>query len=165
MAFEGGGEAFINLLWTSAISSYSSIEEYLIILRPLPLFAHELQNAAGINTTFRSLIVTFLQGSGIPCPILFAEVSDSFTSLVNLDSIDTPAFRSRVLSWAATGSPTIDPQGLEVCLISYHTVSLELSIDNRLGLLQMLIRLILIPSTAILCLLKEKYHFALAQDR
>ena len=73
-----------------------------------------------MTTTIYTLIEDFLQGSGIPCPTLFAEVRDSFSSAISLDMVDTAAFRSRVFLWAATGSPTIDPglQGVSVC--SFH---------------------------------------------
>jgi hypothetical protein len=66
-----------------------------------------------------SLITNFLQGSGIPCPTLFAEVQDGFSSLVSLDKIDTKSFRPRMFLWAATGSPTVDPN-LEIVLVSHE---------------------------------------------
>ena len=59
--------------------------------------------------TFRSLTETFLQGTGVPCPRLFAEINEGFSPLVNLDTIDSPAFRSRIFLWATTGSPSVDP--------------------------------------------------------
>ena len=121
-AFEGGSEAFISLLWTSAVTSYDSIRDHSIIQRPPPSYTHALQAATDSTVTLYSLITNFLQGSGSPCPALFAEVCDSFSSLVSLDTIDTPAFRSRMLLWAATGSPTIDPnqESLTVGIQYFH---------------------------------------------
>jgi len=80
--------------------------------------------AAGTDITLHSLPAAILQGSEIPCPALFAKVCNRFSPLVNLDLIDTAAFRPYALLWAATGSPTIDPelQGISICLIIYKTV-------------------------------------------
>ena len=133
------------------------MEEHLHILRPLPLFTHELQTAAGINTTFRSLLISFFQGSGIPCPTMFANICDGFSSLVDLDLINTPAVRCRAFLSAATGSP--HSQAVTVCLsITFHTDFRTEYID-RFQWLQTLIPLILILSTALLCLLQARYHF------
>ncbi len=57
-----------------------------------PPYTHALQAAAGITHTVQSLITDFLQGSGLPCPALFAEVCDSFSPLVSLDTVGSPAF-------------------------------------------------------------------------
>jgi hypothetical protein len=62
-----------------------------------------------VVTTIQSLIRKFFQGSGIPCPSLFAEVQDSFSSLVSIDKADAKAFRSQMFLWAATGSATVNP--------------------------------------------------------
>lgn len=121
-AFEGGSEAFLSLLWTSAVTGYDSIRDHIIIPRPPPSYTHALQAATDSTVTLYSLITNFLQGSGSPCPALFAEVCESFSPLVSLDTIDTPAFRSRMLLWAATGSPTIDPnqESLTVSTHCFH---------------------------------------------
>lgn len=57
----------------------------------------------------RQLIVGYLQGSGIPCPELFAGVKPAVSPLVDLSQADNPAFRPRTFAWAAAGSPYIDP--------------------------------------------------------
>src|SRR5205807_9442441 len=35
-AFEGGSNAFLSLLWTSAVTGYGSIKDHIYILRPPP---------------------------------------------------------------------------------------------------------------------------------
>jgi hypothetical protein len=54
--------------------------------------------------------VDFLRGQGIPCPQLFAEIKQHFDIVIDLSLCDTPAFRSRMLVWAATGLPLLDVQ-------------------------------------------------------
>jgi len=108
-AFEGGSEVFLSLLWTSIATGYASIKKHIHILQPPPPDTHALQAATTITVTVHSLIADFLRGSGIPCPTLFAEVCGGFSPLASLDKIDTEAYRSRMFLWAATGSPTVDP--------------------------------------------------------
>jgi hypothetical protein len=60
------------------------------------------------------LIAAFLQGSGIPCPILFDDLKPTFNPLPDLSQVGTPAFRSRMFAWAVTGSPFVDPDSDEV---------------------------------------------------
>jgi hypothetical protein len=103
------------------VTGYESIKDHILIPQPPSPYTHAFQAATGATTTIQSLIGEFFQGSGIPCPALFAEVRDSFSPLINLDSIGTKAFRSQMFLWAATGSPTVDPdlQNILVCTLFF----------------------------------------------
>ncbi len=68
----------------------------MLIIRPPPSYTHALQAVTTLTTTIHSLITEFLQGTEIPCPALFAEVCNGFSSLASLDNIDTKAYRSRM---------------------------------------------------------------------
>ncbi len=63
-----------------------------------------LANSDNHDTTFDSLLTSFLKGSGIPCPSLFYGVRDHFNSIIDLSCIDDDGFRARTFCWAATGS-------------------------------------------------------------
>lgn len=86
-----------------------------------------IASVVGDGATFQGLVEEFLQGSGIPCPSKFDELKDGFNTLIDLNKIDTPGFRSRVFTWAATGSPTISPDDTKKIAVStYSTYSLSL---------------------------------------
>jgi hypothetical protein len=58
---------------------------------------------------------------------MFDELKDGFNTLIDLNMIDTPGFRSRVFTWAATGSPTISLDDTKKIVVStYPTCSLSL---------------------------------------
>ena len=58
---------------------------------------------------FRHLITRFLKGSGIPCPGKFETARAHFNSIaLGFDKINHPGFRSHLLVWATTGTPSID---------------------------------------------------------
>ncbi|KAF8055701.1 hypothetical protein FPV67DRAFT_1434783, partial [Lyophyllum atratum] len=101
--FEGGPEVFLSLCGMSQITGYQDLEACLS--RELA----RLRAAVGDNSiTYRSLVIDFLKGSGIPCPGLFDEIKSTFSRAVDLGRIDSPAFRSRMLVWAATGSQMLN---------------------------------------------------------
>ncbi|KAJ7732310.1 hypothetical protein B0H16DRAFT_1273684, partial [Mycena metata] len=112
--FEGGSEPFLSLITTSSITSADSILPHLELAAPsnspthiAALRAHtsDLTN----TVTFHTFVERYLRGTGIPCPQRFAGVTGAFHSIIDLSKINTPAFRSRMLVWAATGSPFLDP--------------------------------------------------------
>ena len=72
-----------------------------------------------VTSTIQSLIREFFQGSGIPCPALFAEVQDSFSPLISIDKVDAKAFCSQMFLWAATGSPTVNPDLENILVCSF----------------------------------------------
>ena len=74
----------------------------------------------GDGATFQSLVEEFLQGSGIPCPAKFGELKGGLNTLIDLNKIDTTGFRARVFTWAATGSPTINPDDTRKIAVSTY---------------------------------------------
>ena len=54
------------------------------------------------------MFADFLTGQGIPCPESFATIMSSFNNIIDLSQIDTPAFRTRMVVWATTGTPLLD---------------------------------------------------------
>jgi len=106
--FKGGSDTFFSLVYTSQISSYESLEPFLRI-SPIP--ARLSEGFLGRACDLPGILVGFLKGSGIPCPHLFAEAKQQFASNVDLAAIDTPGFRSRILCWATSGSPSIQVDG------------------------------------------------------
>ena len=103
----GGSERLLTLLWTSHISSYANLEPHLQIQPPSSQWRSQLHAALSDNTfSFESIITDFLNGTGIPCPRLFADAKTHFNRLVTfeLSNIDQDSFRSRMFCWAATGS-------------------------------------------------------------
>jgi hypothetical protein len=76
--------------------------------------------------TFSFIIKQFLQGTGVPCPGLFEEAKHHFTAnLVDLSNIGVPSFRSKIFSWATTGSVSISTS--EDITVSHGTSQLPLS--------------------------------------
>ena len=58
---------------------------------------------------FSHLVTQFLKGSGIPCPEKFETSRAHFNSIaLGFDKINHPGFRSHLLVWATTGTPSID---------------------------------------------------------
>jgi hypothetical protein len=116
--FSGGANAFFTLMWTSAITGYESICDHISFLHSPAGLDAAIASVAGDRATVQSLVEDFLQGSGIPCPEQFVELKGGFNTLIDLDKIDTPGFRARVFTWAATGSPTISPDDTRKIAVS-----------------------------------------------
>ncbi|KAF8221415.1 hypothetical protein L208DRAFT_1328137 [Tricholoma matsutake] len=103
-SFEGGPEAFLSLNGVSFILGFDSLNGHLSVLlgtehQQLMNIRHATGNP---SLTYKSLLYNFLQGQGIPCPQWFADLASSFSNLIDLSLIDSPAFRSHMLVWAAT---------------------------------------------------------------
>lgn len=64
------------------------------------------------------MLESFVNGSGIPCEALFAQIEHTFNSIIDTSKMSTSGSRARMLVWDTTGSPTIgtDPQEIQVCL-------------------------------------------------
>ena len=116
--FSGGANAFFTLMWTSVIAGYESISDYISFLPSPTGLDAAIASVAGDRATVQSLIEEFLQGSGIPCPAKFDELRGGFSTLIDLSKIDTPGFRARVFTWAATGSPAISPDDTRKIAVS-----------------------------------------------
>jgi hypothetical protein len=120
--FSGGANAFFTLMWTSAITGYESISDHISFLQSPAELDAAIASVAGDRATVQSLVEDFLQGSGIPCPEKFEELKGGFSTLIDLDKIDTPGFRARVFTWAATGSPTISPDDTRRITVSTFSI-------------------------------------------
>ena len=128
--FSGGANAFFTLMWTSAITGYESISDHISFMQSPAGLDTAIASVAGDRATVQSLVKDFLQGSGIPCPVRFDELKGGFNSIINLNKIDTPGFRARVFTWAATGSLTISPDDTKKIAVSTHsTYSLSSSLE------------------------------------
>jgi hypothetical protein len=114
-------------MWTSAITGYESISDHISFLHSPAGLDPAIASVAGDGATVQSLVEDFLQDAGIPCPEKFDKLKGGFNSLIDLDKIDTPGFRARVFTWAATGSPTISPDDTRKIAVStcstYNTFS------------------------------------------
>ena len=122
--FSGGANAFFTLMWTSAIIGYESISDHISFVQSPAGLDAAIAYVAGDGATVQSLIEEFLQGSGIPCPAKFDELS-GFNSLIDLSKIDTPGFRARVFTWAATGSPAVSPDSTKEIAVSTLLLTVE----------------------------------------
>ncbi|KAK6969432.1 hypothetical protein R3P38DRAFT_3413436 [Favolaschia claudopus] len=122
--FEGGPDTFFSVMATSRISSADSLLAVLDIVNASNS-AELLDSLRGITgditLTFHMLIERYLRGIGTPCPAMFAAAKGAFHSIIDLDRIDSPAFRSQMLAWAATGSPFVDPAGGRISLGPINT--------------------------------------------
>ena len=122
-AFEGGPETFLSLSGVSHITGYESVHD-CIEVQSATQYHHQLavQSTLGSPFSFESMFCDFLTDQGIPCPETFATITSSFNSVIDLSQIDSPAFRSRMFVWAATGSPLLDAaaQPISVCLFTFE---------------------------------------------
>lgn len=126
-SWTGGSEGLLTTIWTSHISSYAALKDHLSIFEPRSSYQTELRLTLGDpSATFTSLLVGFLQGSGVPCPRLFEDATIHFSSLVDLGLVDEIGFRAKMFCWAASGSyeremdaPQINvrPTFFRICLL------------------------------------------------
>ena len=102
----------LSILWTSNINSPADFIPYLHIRSSSSDVARQLAAAVpDASMTFPFIIKQFLQGTGIPCPVLFEEANlkHHFTAnLVDLSNVGAPSFCSKIFSWAATRSVSIN---------------------------------------------------------
>ncbi|KAJ7178259.1 hypothetical protein C8R46DRAFT_1346449 [Mycena filopes] len=117
--FEGGSEPFLSLIATTAILSADSVLPHLHPTSPtnIATYLTSLRSHTGDPAiTFQKLVENFLRAVGIPCPVQFAGGRGAYHRIIDLSKINTPAFRPRMLVWAATGSPFLDPSSDPVTL-------------------------------------------------
>nr|GAT42414.1 predicted protein [Mycena chlorophos] len=110
-AFEGGSETLVSVLSTCAIRDADSVLPFLDVHCPEGFsdYLNTLRVLVGNPLlTFYSIFDSFLRAVGAPCPTRFAELTGAFHPSVDLDLINTPAFRPRVFVWALTGNPFIN---------------------------------------------------------
>ncbi|KAJ7712614.1 hypothetical protein B0H16DRAFT_1743940 [Mycena metata] len=111
-SYPGGTEFYLAQAWTSCIASYESIQPHLIVTSPPSsrLLPHFGSTAHGLDP--EGLFAGFLRRCGNPFPAdVFEDVKVHFHADVvgQLHTIDSPAFRPRMLAWATTGSPFLHP--------------------------------------------------------
>ncbi|EPQ49961.1 hypothetical protein GLOTRDRAFT_123678 [Gloeophyllum trabeum ATCC 11539] len=111
-AFEGGSEAFIDIVYSSRIASSSTLQDRLTILPPFHGFTDELSALCGYEIS--DILTHFLSGIGVPCPERFEVAKAHFNPIVDLRNLASPTFRPRAFCWAATGSPTLDTNGSKI---------------------------------------------------
>ncbi|KAJ3718220.1 hypothetical protein C8R42DRAFT_723589 [Lentinula raphanica] len=70
-------------------------------------------------TTISTILLSFLEGSGLPPPLTMQELQGRFADVVPLDDVSKKEFRMRMFCWATTGVPHIlvDGSYTEVCLV------------------------------------------------
>ncbi|KAJ3832417.1 hypothetical protein F5878DRAFT_548211, partial [Lentinula raphanica] len=77
---------------------------------------------------FPEIFREFLEGSGLPCPSLMAELQGRFDDVVTLEGASEKGFRMRMFCWAATGSPHILIDGMPIeraRLLNHGTISFK----------------------------------------
>ncbi|KAG6914371.1 hypothetical protein DXG01_000727 [Tephrocybe rancida] len=110
--FEGGPEHFLTLAATCQITCPDDLLPHLQVYTnsSLNALSQQIRDAVDDQSiTFHKLFADFIKGQGAPCPTLFEEFKPNFDPIVDLATINTPAFRSRILVWAVTGKPLLDP--------------------------------------------------------
>ncbi|KAG6835572.1 hypothetical protein H0H93_016886 [Arthromyces matolae] len=106
-AFRGGPEAFIRLISTTAqtvedVIPYLQINSTVEIRQEFMI----LRTTLGQTTIrYESIIHEYLRGEGIPIPSNQATLVELFGRYIDFEQASNPMFRTRMLLWAATGSP------------------------------------------------------------
>ncbi|KAJ7825278.1 hypothetical protein B0H14DRAFT_2596655 [Mycena olivaceomarginata] len=106
----GGSATFLSHTWTSVIHDFNSLKPHLVVAPMSPLLIGEIAQpgSPALTMDLEDLLQRFLQGSGAPCPALLEEAIPRLSKLISFDQIDSPAFRSKALCWATTGSPHVE---------------------------------------------------------
>ncbi|KAJ7705839.1 hypothetical protein B0H14DRAFT_2647213 [Mycena olivaceomarginata] len=106
----GGSATFLSHTWTSVIHDFDSLKPHLVVAPMSPLLIGEIAQpgSPALTMDLEDLLHRFLQGSGAPCPALLEEAIPRLSKLISFDQIDSPAFRSKALCWATTGSPHVE---------------------------------------------------------
>ncbi|KAF8220309.1 hypothetical protein L208DRAFT_1334555, partial [Tricholoma matsutake] len=119
---KGGSEFLTNILWASNITSFADLLRYLCVRSSSSSVVHQLAVVVpDPSMTFLFIISQFLEGTGVPCPALFEDARYHFTAdLVDLSNMEAASFWSKILTWATTGSPSInanDDSGISITLV------------------------------------------------
>ncbi|KAJ3816543.1 hypothetical protein F5880DRAFT_1512567, partial [Lentinula raphanica] len=135
--FEGTSEFVMSLLKTRINGDYDALPlEYTD--RTCPATRTALRDACeaipdwagfGLPEIFRE----FLEGSGLPCPALMAELQGRFNNVVTLEGASEKAYRMRMVCWAATGAPHIPSDGasIEIMLVDDNDAMYFSLLDHR----------------------------------
>ncbi|KAJ3823145.1 hypothetical protein F5880DRAFT_1482781, partial [Lentinula raphanica] len=129
---KGTSEFVLSLLETHITGNYYALRlEYSD--RTSPATRSALRDAYEIlpewdGSEFQDIFREFLQGSGLPCPSLMAELQGRFDDVVSLDAVSEKSYRMKMFCWATTGSPhiLIDDMPIEVArLLNHGTISFK----------------------------------------
>ncbi|KAJ7582356.1 hypothetical protein C8J56DRAFT_1056496 [Mycena floridula] len=106
--FPGGVQSFLSLCSMSQVTGLDTIKDHLLFETPSVAFEQALGLELNITPfRFSQFVTEFLSGSGIPDNVMWSEAIDLFTEGLPLELIDEPFFRSRMFTWAVTGSPEL----------------------------------------------------------
>ncbi|KAJ7266480.1 hypothetical protein B0H12DRAFT_1099703 [Mycena haematopus] len=104
-SFPGGTERLLSQKWASHITDFASIEPNLVFKCPPAVDVAVLCSSLQFVIDPTKTICDFLMRTGVPCPTLFDKARASLHPIVPLSTVDSEAFRPRMLAWASTGSP------------------------------------------------------------
>ncbi|KAJ7109548.1 hypothetical protein C8R43DRAFT_962553 [Mycena crocata] len=119
-SYPGGSTTFLSCIWTLVIQAYQSLRPHMSIHTVSPKGLIPIGGPGSTIPDFRSILEDFLAGYGVPCPNLFAKAKGSLSALIPIGNMDSPAFQSRCLCWAVTGSPHVefeDHQQINICFV------------------------------------------------
>ncbi|KAJ7199940.1 hypothetical protein GGX14DRAFT_572373 [Mycena pura] len=111
-SYPGGTEFYLAHVWTSFISTFQSLKPHLLVTVPTSTKVVQHFGAASSSLNPEAIFHGFLQRTGIPCPVALLESAKAHFHpdvVGQLCDIYSPAFRPRMLCWASTGSPFLDP--------------------------------------------------------
>lgn len=119
-----GSDGLLSLIWTTVLHNAddlcgSLVVRELDVAASVHMFREHVAGTSDSGATMETLLTDFLRGSGISFSSGFDEVRGSFDALVDLSRIDSSAFRPRMFSWAATGSPSLDLQSSPINVSLY----------------------------------------------
>ncbi|KAJ7149389.1 hypothetical protein C8R43DRAFT_887958 [Mycena crocata] len=166
-SYPGGSTTFLSHIWTSVIQDYESLRPHMSICTVSPEGLIPIGGPGSTIPDFRSILEGFLAGYGVPCPNLFAEAKGSLSALIPIDNMDSPAFRSRCLCWAVTGSPHVefeDHQQIDICFVGPNDVGYNSVASRRAEMMSLgkiafrtCFRTARIPASHILGLVRQTY--------
>lgn len=104
ISFQGGIEAFICRMTAGAISSYSDIADDTIISEGPAIYLNRLRAIAGSeDVSFTSFLVSYLEGSGVPCPAESQDLRNQGLVDYSDEDVNSPRFRPWAFYRACTG--------------------------------------------------------------
>ncbi|KAF6762168.1 hypothetical protein DFP72DRAFT_1061446 [Ephemerocybe angulata] len=101
--FQGGSEAFLNLVWASLVGPDRMMN--ILHIRSTPRGLVDEFEISNISESFEEIVRAFLLGSGFPYPTMLEDLKAVVSPIIDLSLASTSNFRSRMLMWAMTGQP------------------------------------------------------------
>ncbi|KAJ3766045.1 hypothetical protein FB446DRAFT_654370 [Lentinula raphanica] len=132
--FGGAGEFVLLLLETRITGDYNALRLDFTD-RTSAVTCAALRDAFDVlpdwsGSDFQDLFREFLEGTGLPCPSLMAELRGRFDDVVyvTLDGASDKGYRMRMFCWATTGTPHILTDGEPIertRLLNHGTISFK----------------------------------------